>query len=327
MQSIIEKFSANFIVAAFIPALAFVIGMALILSLIIPFPTGSTSILGLENILLVIVFSAIIGFTLSSMNTFIYKTFEGYFLLHRFRFLQHRQQRQVARLQRSLKRREKQLKRVEERLNKNPTSDLIRKKIERSRDFLEYERYRLATELDTKYPPSMLILPTRFGNTLRAAEAYPGNRYGIDGVPVWPRLVHVMPDKYYEKLENNNNGLAFLLNCSTLSFVAAVFCLAGCCQQLYSGYCQASDNSNSLLCGFVQPGPVYSNGPILYFLSSLLMLVMFRGFYNAAVPVVGTYGDLVRSAYDLFRFELLTALHLLSFQKLMSHYLAFPRQI
>lgn len=310
MQSIIEKFSTNFIVAAFIPSLAFVIGMVLIFSLIIPFPVSSTSVLGLENILLIVVCSAVIGFTLSSMNTFIYKTFEGYFLVHHFRFLQRRQQQQVERLQRALKRNEKQLERVEERLKKASTSRLVREKNERAQRILQNECYRLATELDSKYPPSKLILPTRFGNTLRAAEAYSANRYGIDGVPIWPRLIHVIPDKYYEKLEDNNNGLAFLLNCSTLSFAAAVLCLVGCGQQLYAGYCQANASGSALLCDLVRPGSVYPSGPIIYFFLSALMLVLFRGFYNAAVPAVGTYGDLVRSAYDLFRFDLLTALHL-----------------
>jgi hypothetical protein len=267
--------------------------------------------LGLESFIPILVFTAIIGFTLSSLNTFIYKTFEGYFLLHHFRFLQRRQQKQAKRLQQSLTRKEKRLEKIEKRLEEAPTNRIIREKLKRSQSALQGECYALATQLDSKYPPSSAyILPTRFGNALRAAEGYSNSRYGIDGVPIWPRLVHVMPSTYYEKLELTNNGLAFLLNCATLSFVAAIICLFASFHQLYSAYCQV--NSANGLCnflGFTRSTDALS-GAAAYFLLGITMLVLFRGFYNAAIPVLGRYGDLIRSSYDLFRFELLTALHI-----------------
>jgi hypothetical protein len=40
-----------------------------------------------------------------------------------------------------------------------------------------------------EFPPEGVdVLPTRFGNALRAAERYPNDRYGMDGVVFWPRL-------------------------------------------------------------------------------------------------------------------------------------------
>ena len=37
------------------------------------------------------------------------------------------------------------------------------------------------------------ILPTRLGNVIRAFEGYSSSRYGIDAIPIWPRLAQVLP--------------------------------------------------------------------------------------------------------------------------------------
>ncbi|GAA1719227.1 hypothetical protein GCM10009745_80240 [Kribbella yunnanensis] len=54
----------------------------------------------------------------------------------------------------------------------------------------------LATQLSTRYPPRRRLidgcLPTALGNHLRAAEFYPLERYGIDAVVIWPRLLPLL---------------------------------------------------------------------------------------------------------------------------------------
>ncbi|MER5916354.1 hypothetical protein ABT124_39650 [Streptomyces sp. NPDC001982] len=54
----------------------------------------------------------------------------------------------------------------------------------------------LATQLSTRYPPRPRLadgcLPTALGNRLRAAEFYPLERYGIDAVVIWPRLLPLL---------------------------------------------------------------------------------------------------------------------------------------
>ena len=145
----------------------------------------------------------------------------------------------------------------------------------------------------------------------RAAEAYPAYRYGIDGVPIWPRLVSVMSKGFYNRLEENNNGLAFLANCATLSLFIAVLCVFASLYQLWLGYCAA--NNCTPIPYFIQidaKAYIYGQRALLYLLIAPLMLALSYAFYEAALPVLRRYGNLVRTSYDLFRFDLLDALHI-----------------
>src|SRR5262249_42215615 len=52
----------------------------------------------------------------------------------------------------------------------------------------------LKRQLLREYPTSeMEILPTKFGNAIRAFEVYPRNVYGVDSISVWLRLTSVIP--------------------------------------------------------------------------------------------------------------------------------------
>ena len=68
----------------------------------------------------------------------------------------------------------------------------------------DLQRYVLETPCDQTD-----LLPTRFGNALRASERYPNDRYGLDGIAVFPRLIQVAPQSYINQLEEVNNKLVF----------------------------------------------------------------------------------------------------------------------
>jgi hypothetical protein len=125
-----------------------------------------------------------------------------------------------------------------------------------------------------------LVMPTRLGNVLRAAESYPGdeNRWGIDGEYWWPRLYLVMPDGARAQVDDARSGLDQMV---VLTGVSTVFGGAA----LAFGFAGLTWTV-ALSCaggGFV----------------------LARASYLAAVSSAAVYGDLVRSCYDLYRGDLL----------------------
>jgi len=127
------------------------------------------------------------------------------------------------------------------------------------------------------------LLPTRLGNTLQAAESYPGDdeRWGLDAVFWWPRLYLIMPASAREQVDEARVSMDQMVLLSWLSaaftLVAAGFGIAGLRLTVWAP-CAAGALALSWLC------------------------------YRAAVVSAAAFGDLVRSCFDLFRIDLLTHL-------------------
>ena len=68
------------------------------------------------------------------------------------------------------------------------------------------------------------VMPTRLGNVLKAAETYPADteRYHLDAVFFWPRLIAVIPQSARDDLSDSRAGLALLLNVCTLAGVVGL---------------------------------------------------------------------------------------------------------
>jgi flagella basal body P-ring formation protein FlgA len=126
------------------------------------------------------------------------------------------------------------------------------------------------------------VLPTQLGNVLRNAERYPLQRYDMDGVLFWPRLYAAMPAGFAEKLDDARSTLDFMVVMSTLG---ALFAVAAGAIVLLRG------------------------GSWWVFLACLLggLLVAWLA-YGSAVTAAVAYGQLVKSAFDLYRDDLREAL-------------------
>ena len=73
-----------------------------------------------------------------------------------------------------------------------------------------------------RYPPKTrldLLMPTRLGNILRAAEVYPHERYKIDAAVIWPRLRPMLPDTMINDLTEGTTLLDAMLMLRTLAMV------------------------------------------------------------------------------------------------------------
>jgi hypothetical protein len=294
----LEKMGSNFLVAAMVPSLAFIIASVLVfdsvLHVAIAFrnPEGIYRLVGFS--LFLFIFTVIIGFTLTALNTYILKMFEGYVIFPPISFLYkkswkiHKQNAHSLMLHRD---------RLEHRIRYlEDQGDLtVKQKIEME-ELIE-KHYQATSDYNLSYPEDLNdILPTSFGNRLKAAENYSGERYGFDGVQFWPRLVEVIPVEYKLSIDSVRNELSFLVNMSILSSIFFFLCVIAIFISLFNF-------------------TVTSSGPVVfieafsktatYLLAAALGFLSADLFYKASILSVSSFGLMIRSSCDLFRKDLL----------------------
>jgi hypothetical protein len=130
------------------------------------------------------------------------------------------------------------------------------------------------------YPPTGAMLPTKLGNLLRAAENRAGSRYGLDAITVWPRLYPLLADKVTAVLDDLRDQLD----------IAARFCVVFLLATVFSVACLAGHGWWLIVAAGTLAGAALS--------------------YRAALGAGVAYGQAMEAAFDLHRFDLLTALHL-----------------
>jgi hypothetical protein len=131
-----------------------------------------------------------------------------------------------------------------------------------------------------RYPKHGRLLPTLLGNTLRAGEESAGGRYDLNTSLSWPRLYYCLPDtitRNVAQLHQQIDGGARLTLVLAIAGVASVPVL------LPYGWWNAV---------------------------SLSLLALAFVAYRGAISAAGLLRSLIETAYDLHRFDLLTALHL-----------------
>ena len=154
------------------------------------------------------------------------------------------------------------------------------------------------------------LLPTRLGNVLRASEQYP-EKYGLRaGIQLWTRLVVFLPLNLANSLEEKNNNLLFLLNSSLLSYLMGLVAFTNW------GVCKIFQSCSSTL---FTPTFIKSQGILSSFIKGLsenqflvlglIWILIGYALYILSIPVAKTIGLLIRSCYDMYRFDLLKQLN------------------
>ncbi len=142
-------------------------------------------------------------------------------------------------------------------------------------------------QLYHEYPDRVdLLLPTRLGNVLRAAERYGGRVYGMDAPFWWPRLWPLLPEALQQAVDDGLTTIVSLLNLSALMIYVSV------------------DVAVYLSSRHIPHRAWWAAGAMA--LGGLLCFAAYQG----AVAQARSYGQQIRTAIDLHRFELLKALHL-----------------
>jgi hypothetical protein len=129
------------------------------------------------------------------------------------------------------------------------------------------------------YPPADVLLPTALGNALRAGELSAGERYGLATLASWPRLYLQVSERGAALLSTTRDALDAAVNlCWSFLALTGIGSVA-----LYD------EPSCWWLCG--------------------VGLGLAAIAYKGAVTAAQSYAGLMHVAYDLHRFDLLTALH------------------
>lgn len=299
----LEKLGSNFLVSAMIPSLTLVITSILMFDPILHVadvfrnPQDTPQLIGFG--LIVFILTVVIGFTLTTLNTYILKIFEGYITFPPIQFLYNRRLRVHQRRARSLMAKRESLEKEYQKLrgyaDKNSETD------NRLREILD-EHYRVASEYNQEYPANLDdVLPTRFGNTLRAAEDHAVQRYGFDGVTFWPRLIHVIPDSYKATIDSTRNELSFLVNMSILSATFSLLCFMAIFQVMAT---------TNVVSGNMEVFTTFAGEILKYLFAAVLGMLVGYFFYNTSIISLGSFTLTIRASFDLFRLDLLKKLEM-----------------
>ena len=146
---------------------------------------------------------------------------------------------------------------------------------------LKTERNHLMIERIQRFPDrESLVLPTPFGNTLRAFETYPRVMYGMESIDGWSRLLAVVPGDYRDLIDSSKAHVDFWVNLGFLSLV--------------------------LVIGDISLWGVYGITPPIWLLVISIIVLMISPWRAQRLAV--EWGDYVKGAFDVYRFNLLDLL-------------------
>jgi len=151
---------------------------------------------------------------------------------------------------------------------------------------LRDDRDQIKEEKVSYFPDSKhLILPTSFGNSFRAFEAYSRVMYGIDAIPGWYRLLAVIPADYRNLINSARAKVDFWVNICFVSLLVAIEYL--------------------ITVVFLRPISYQTvfNAESLIWLPSALLAFSYIAFRFAA-SAARTWGNWVKAAFDIYLPEL-----------------------
>lgn len=145
----------------------------------------------------------------------------------------------------------------------------------------QYQYLSLLAQLKVSYPEEPhLVLPTRFGNVVRAFETYPLVVYGVEGTRVWARLVAVITPEFQASLAEAKSRVDFWVSLVFLSALTGTI---------------------SLVRGV---GVAYHHGwgkrVAILFICAAIFVVIARALYLASVSSLAAWGEALNSAFDLY---------------------------
>ncbi len=241
--------------------------------------TINQTILGITNLMvfidsfwklsILIFLTFFVSVILIIYNNNLIQILEGYSLLSRTPLLSFRQNKydEISRKLKDIK-----LRYIQEKKEKGVVSQVTKNKY---MDLLLVSRNR--------FPPNREeVLPTSFGNIIRAAEIYPREMYGLDAVSVWGRIIELVPKEHRESIRNDKANVDFSVNLFFL-MIAAIL------EYLIFTFITGS------FCA-------------LWLLASILFLLLLAG--DLAEKSARMWGENIKTVFDLYRHDMLAKMGL-----------------
>jgi hypothetical protein len=267
-------FDKNFAIAYFLPVSLFMAASAgLLIALGDPIRISFSSTAKTIFDVSLVAFSAwIASILLMVLNREIYRILEGYGKWNPLRIFGPKVRREYAYKM-------ARLKELEDRHDAGDDSEELLR-----------QHDKLMEELAQQYPDrEEFLLPTMFGNTLRAFESYPRVMYGMEAVDGWIRILAVVPKEYRELIDDAKAQVDWWVNLGVVS-------LAYLLEFWYLVFQKWGS------------GP-YLHIHVLNFVVPVVVFGLFNWFLSWRATRAATgWGDYIKSAFDLYRFRLLDAL-------------------
>lgn len=142
------------------------------------------------------------------------------------------------------------------------------------------EKYKdLLLKFRERFPPKREdVLATSFGNIIRAFESYPIELYGMDPVPIWTRIMVVVPTDHRDLLRNAKSNVDFSVNMIYLMLI--------------------------LLIEFIICVVISTSIKSIWILLIAVLLVWLA--YKLSLIAAIEWGEDVKAVFDLFRYDLLS---------------------
>ena len=169
-------------------------------------------------------------------------------------------------------------------------------------EVLQSEKQRLNKRIDAidlelaKYFPHLNfpVLPSRFGNAIRAFESYAPVVYGVDSIPAWIRVAALLPKQLISAAADARAEVDCFLNMFVLSLTLMATALG---RFLFSLSCLDAMYPNR-----------YSVLQWTFLLCFCVSVTIAYLAYNGAVVRAVAWGEHVKSAFDLYLPKLANAL-------------------
>ncbi|MFT3893100.1 MAG: hypothetical protein QM730_15835 [Anaerolineales bacterium] len=159
------------------------------------------------------------------------------------------------------------------------------------------------------------ILPTRLGNVLRASECYADERYKLNSLVMFPKLLHVLPQSFVHELEDKNNRFIFLVHSSFLSYIVGILALSiGVFDKLLLSPICSSPLVPNWITKYLCEAGLFQNGLSLlsnteYMFVGIFFLTVGYVLYRVSVTAAREFALQIRASFDLYRFDLLRQLN------------------